>query len=561
MPVTLPKFQVILNGITLDPELYSGTKDSKVVIRVDDQSGGTFGYSNDIQLYGAAKDIIKDNLITSASRYTNAISLIIKDTCCRDDDGDFITIFEGRVTSQDVKFCEDDCFVEVNAEDNSLQAQRTRCVNDTLIISRESLDKTISSQGEDEGRPAVFFRYCIEDRSKILGFLRVFFLISNVVVLVPFIIVIASILVVLTFGAISPADIIEFQNNLIAKLVGCNRKHKSLFIYSYITNVCKLCNLTLSSPNLFDQGAPYHDLTYFFAPFEKGREKIWKAEDVFEEYNFPSTTFTQFMQEFQNLNIAWSIEGSVLNVDRKDRLNNDIWIDFASRQGDIIEQCYQFGDDLPKAGRVYEYTQDASDLGEEANRLWGGKVLDYNVPYNPVLRGVERTIVPFSPGRFIDDTFGSVIGDADLNLPGYNLPDDVLLLATGTATTPKLLMYDTSTDREDARVPYAQDPSSGNKMYNVDGWLRFDINQIISGQGNFYTRLLFIDDPRIASSAAVQRKFLNYELIFTYNCEDLRTFKIGSQLYLYQDGVQKIATIDTVEIDYQKKQIKVNGQI
>lgn len=557
---TLPKFQIELNGVSLDPELYSGTKDSKVVIRAKDKTGATFGYSNDIQLFGSAKDIIFDNIINAPSPYTSAVPIVIRDTCCKDDNGDFYTIFEGRITFQDVKWCEDDCSVEVNAEDNSIQAQRLQCINDTLIIARESLDTTITSNGEDEGKPAVFFRYCIEDRSKILGFLRIFFLISNVVVLIPFIFAISVILVIFSFGAITPQDIIQFQNNLIAKLVGCNRKHKSPFIYSYLTNVCKLCNLQLSS-TLFGIGGPYHNLTYFWAPFEKGKEKIAKAEEVFAEFNFPSQTLTQFLQEFETLNIDFGVEDGTLYVERKDFFSNNIWIDFAGREADIIEQCYQFGDDLPKAGRVYEYTQDASDLGEEANRLWGGRVLDFNVPYNPVLRGVDRVIVPFSPGRFIDDTFGSVIGSADLNIPGFDIPDDVLLLSSGTASTPKLLLWDGNSDREDARAPFFVDPPSGQKFYNVDAWIRPTIQQLIPGQDNFYTRLLFIDDPRLASDPTVARKFQNYELIFSYNCEDLRTFKIGSRIRLYQFGVQKTGTIETLEIDYQKRQMKITGQL
>lgn len=560
MSVTLPKFQVILDGVTLSPELYAGTKSSKVTVRTDDKTGLTFSYSQDIELYGDAKDIIFNNIINAPNPYTAAVSLIIKDTCCKDDNGDFFTIFEGRVTRQDIEYCEGDCFVKVNAEDNSQQAKNLRCINDTIILARESLDKTITSNGEDEGRQAVFFRYCIEDRSKVLGALRLFFVRALITIIFPFIFAIAGILVVLTFGAISPADVIQFQNNLTARLVGCSRRHKSPFIYSYLQNVCKLCGLTLDSP-LFDQGAPYHDLTYFYAPYEKGKEKIWKAEDVFKDSNFRADTLVQFLEQFRSLNIDFAIQGNTLIVDRKDRFTNNIWIDFSTRQADIIEQCYTFGEDLPKAGRVYEFAQDASDLGEEANRLWGGRVLDYNVPYNPVLRGVDKVTIPFSPGRFIDDQFGSVIGSNDFNMPGLDIPDDVLLLATGTATTPKLLMYDPTSDREDARVPYIIEPSTGNKLYNVDAWLRFDIGQVIAGQDNFYTRLLFIDDPRLADTVGVQRKYESYELTFSYTCEDLRNFALGSRIYIYQSGVQKEGTIETLEIDYQKRQMKINGKI
>lgn len=565
MSVTTPSFQIILNGVSLNPSDFSGTKDSKVVIKTKDKTRNTYSYSNDIELYGQGRQIIVDNIINATNPYTVGVDIVIKDTCCRDDNGDYFTIFEGQITYQDIDFCESfdgqECKITVNAEDNSQQAKDLQCINDTIIIARESLDGSIQSSGEDEVKPAVYFRYCIEDRSKVMGFLRLFFIISNVVFVFPILASIYLALTILTFGAINIVDTLEFQKNLVNSLIGCSRKHKAPFIYSYLRNVCKLCGLTLSS-SLFEVGEPYNNLTYFWAPFEKGKEDKIKADDTFRDYNFPSETLTQFLEKFQTLNIDYTVENSTLIVERKDFFTNNIWIDFAGREADIIEQCYTFGDDPPKSGRVYEYAQDASDLGEEANRLWGGDVIDYNDPYNPVLRGVDRVIVPFSPARFKDDNFGSVVNGFDLgflNFFGVDIPDDVLLLATGSFSTPKLLMWDGTSDREDARVKRGVDPLTGTKIYNLDGWLRQNGAGILAGGATFYDRLLFIDDPRLAGQ--VDKKLLNFTLVFTYTCEDLRNFKIGARIYLYRDGIQNEGTVDELEIDYQKKQMKITGKL
>ncbi|GAG06166.1 unnamed protein product, partial [marine sediment metagenome] len=106
-----------------------------------------------------------------------------------------------------------------------------------------------------------------------------------------------------------------------------------------------------------------------------------------------------------------------------------------------------------------------------------------------------------------------------------------------------------------------QNPNSNRFLYSLDSWLRNDVGQLIAGQQNFYTRLLFIDDPREASNPAVNKKYQNYDLLFKYNCNDLRTFKIGSRIRLVQDGITVTGTIDTLEIDYQLRQMRINGTI
>jgi hypothetical protein len=64
-----------------------------------------------------------------------------------------------------------------------------------------------------------------------------------------------------------------------------------------------------------------------------------------------------------------------------------------------------------------------------------------------------------------------------------------------------------------------------------------------------------------ASNPSVNKKYQNYDLLFKYNCDDLRTFKIGSRIRLVQDGVTVTGTIDTLEIDYQLRQMRINGTI
>ncbi len=563
MPDPDQKFDVILNGQTLQRKDYSGTKDSKIIIRQKDKEGLVFSYSNNIKLFGEGRQIIFDEIINAAQPFTSSVSLELRDNCCKDDNGDPFSMFIGTITAQDIKYCEKTpedptgcTSMEVTAQDNSVEAQGLKCLINTPIVLTESLDGSIQSDGEDESRSAPFYRYCIETRPLVMQILRIGFIILNIVFFAPVLVIIGILAFIFTLGAISPADFIAFNNKYVLGILGCGRKHKAPFVYSYLRNVCKLCGLDLVS-TLFDIGGPYHNLTHLNAPFEKGGKTTSKAQTTFRTLNFPSDTGTQFLDTFRNLNIDYAVEGTNLVVERKDHFSNNIWIDFNNRDSDIISQCYEFGSEGPKAGRVYEYQKDAGDIGEEANRHWGGKVVNYNIPFNPVLVGVDKVIIPFAPARFMKDIFGSVIGTTPI--PGVKKPKNVLLLSRGTLSAPKLLMYDVASDLEDARVHKTQNPNDNNFLYSLDSWLRDDIGQVIAGQENFYTRLLSIDDPRNATID--NRKFQNYELLFKYNCDDLRSFKVGSRIRLVRDGQTVTGTIDTLEIDFQLRQMRINGTI
>ncbi len=560
----IPKIKVILNGVDLATSDFSGTVDGKVVIRQDDKSGDkVFSYANSIELRGQGRQIIFDEILNSPNPFTASVPLVLKDLCCNDDNDQPLTLFEGHVTAQDVSYCEKDVddpigcnSLEISSEDNSIEAQNLRCIKNTPVVLRESLDGSITSDGEDQTRPSVFYTYCIESRPAVLNALRLAFILLNYILVMPVFIAIAPFVVLFSGFTVTPAEIYQFNNRWVRDLIGCGRLHKAPFVFSLIKNVCKLCGMQFSS-TLFDVGEPYYDLTYLNIPYSKGGKNIQKAQEVFKEKNFPGDTLTQFLEKFTFLNIDYRVQGNTLVVERKDYFDN-FWIDFSSRQDDIISLCFEFGAEGPKAGRFYEYTRDPLDIGDEANRLWGGPVVDYNEnSFNPILNGVDRRIVPFGSARFIKDTFGSQIGSFP-SPPGFTIPKNALLLSTGFTSIPKLLMYDTNSDREDARVKKIANPNSNKFIYNMDAWLSVDTTSIINGQQSFYHRLLYIDDPRVAGT--IDRKFQIYTLVFKYECDDLRTFKIGSQIKFIQNGTLTRATVEEVEIDLQKRQIRLSGK-
>lgn len=559
-----PKVKVILNGVDLPTKAFSGTKDSRIVIRQRDKDGAVFSYANSIELRDVGRQIIFDEIINAPNPFTASVPLVIQDTCCADDNGDPLVLFEGNVTAADIKYCEvdindpDGCnSMEISSEDNSVEAQGLKCIKNTLITSRESLDGSITSDGEDEARQSVFYTYCIESRPLVLNGLRLAFILLNYVLFMPLFVAIAAILVLFSFGAISPADIADFNNRWVRGLIGCGRKHKAPFVYSLLSNVCKLCGLTLQS-SIFDPGGKYHDLTLLNIPYSKGGRNTQKAQEIFEDLNFPGDTLQQFMEKLAFLNIDYAVEDGKMVVERKDYFDNT-WIDFSQRQGDIISLCFEFGSDAPKAGRVYEYQRDPLDIGDEANRLWGGDVVDYNENnFNPILSGVERKIIPFGSARFMKDVFGSQIGSFPAP-PGFTIPKNVLLLSTGFTSTPKLLMYDVASDREDARVKKIANPGSNKFIYNIEAWMRPTVPQIIPNTTGFYQELLFIDDPREAAS--VSRRFQPFSLTFTYDCEDLRTYEPVSEVKFFRNGQLVTGTVDEIDIDLQKRQIRITGKV
>jgi hypothetical protein len=556
------KFSIELNGVLLNNDEYGGTSDTKVTIRQKDKQGLIFSFGTGLQFYKRGYDIIKQNIILSSSPYTSSIPIIIRDRCCSGNNGDDLIIFEGLISSSDIKYCsvsEDGvCFVEAEFKDNSEEAQKITCLKNTRIVDTVARDGSgRTSVGEDEGRGAVFYPYCIESRPSSSMFFKVWLVFTLQTAIIP--VLIPVIALVALFNPNGAKDLlnrtlVEFPK----RSIGCGRRHKAPFVFSYLQNVCKLCGLNLRS-SLFDQGGKYHDLTHLNIPLSKGGKNNGEANQIFKELNFPNQTLPQFLQTFELLNIDYQVLGNDLVVERKDYFDGGIWLDFTqpTNQSKIISLCFNFGDVAPPAIGIYEFTEDTGDIGESVNRLWAGDVVDYNTPINPLLSGVEQKIIPFAPTRFLFDGQPSILRELRFFAGGKNVvEDDIMLLSRGMANIPKLLMYDTSTPFDEARVKSSAANSAGNKIYNVEAWIRQGAgSNVFPPTTGFYEELLTIDNP---NNQSIRRE--DFELVFSYDCNDLRTFEFGELVKFERFGVVKEGSVESLDIDYIKRQITITGK-
>lgn len=551
-------YQILLDGAAVPPEEFSGTAGTRVTVEQKDGES-TISYANSLTFYGQSRDYILNKLVYGANPQIDFVTVKIYDGCCTDGAGNGLLIFEGKATRADIEFCDpaynEDCGVTMSLADASTAADAIQCVRNVLITQRRYGART--SGGENTYRPSVQFGYYEETRPK--SFTRITLI--TILILLTLYAPIVAIIQIVSFGFL---DLSLLYNGALDVLLK-KRWHKSPFIHSYLSNVCQLCGLRLRS-SLFEPTGVYHNLTRLDTAFSEGGIGLASGlsgssgispTQAYRDFNSPNITLPELMRSLAELNIGYLVTGTDLIVERKDFFGNNIWIDFTQRQSDILELCFTASEEAQPAGEVFAFTEDGSDkLGNEANPLWSGEVVDYNTPIIPTLRGIKQTTIQYGTARFLGDGLESVIFDVlnsgyanAITFGAINITTGSLLMTTGTASVPKLLMYDGFSNPNDAQVEVL-----GGK-YNGRAWLRAD-TQSAYGFAGFYDNLLRINDPRLN----LQRN-LSYKLRFSYICEDLRTRSFGQVVQIPINGTNVLARIDTVEIDFESREITISGVI
>lgn len=523
-------------------------------------------FANELAFSGAAYAYIINKLIRSPTGAVDNIAIRIEATCCKDSSGAPLVLFRGLFSRADLAYCEggnNTCEVSVSALDSSPAASKLDCIRNTIIHARTGQNGQ-TSNGVDEGRRAVFFGYYDEPRPYSSAFLGLFSALYLIVISTTILLVldaITRILNFITFGGV-PVISLTDSRQFILGLVLKKRYQKAVLINSYLQNACKLCGLQLRAP-LFEAGGAYYNLTRLDAPYSEGGRTILETEGNWINFNRPNITFAQLFATFAPLNIGYVVTDTELIFDRIDRLQGDIWLDLTTRGNDILEQCYDPSDTNPPAGEIFRFAEDGSDkVGNEFIRLWSGDIVDYNTPFNPILKGIKQTNLEYGAARFVLDGGVSAVRDIQVNfiwplatLGSPNLVDNrLMLISQGTATAPKLLLWDEASQIEDATVQ-RRASTGGNYLYNIPAWLNQN-TQGSFGVTGFYDNLLAISDPR-----RTLRKNFAFRVRFSYICEDLRTIGYGKGIKLVVDGQAVRADVDTVEIDLEKGEITITGKI
>jgi hypothetical protein len=549
--------QIQIDNFFVAPDEYNGTDGVRISI---DQSDGArrTSFSNELTFYGRAKAYILDKLFFGANAQTDFISVRIFDDCCKDANGDPLLVFTGKVTRADISVAEEygksDCGVNCTIVDDSVLGEKVQCVRNTIIHSRRNQQGRLASDGENEYRDAPFFIYYEEGRPRSFTYITSYLLLFILTLYLP----LTTVLRLLTLGFVDLSLAYQFLIDTAYKA----KFHKAPYVHSYLSNICKLCGLTLQS-SLFEPFRPLHNMTRLDAAFAEGGKTVGEARLIWNDLNRPNITGAQLLDSFKELNIAYKITETALIVERKDVLQGGVWVDFLTRgDADILQLSYETSDNAQPAGEIFTYAEDQSDkVGNEAVRPTSGAVVDYNTPFNATLRGIRQTVMQYGASRFVGDgqytgqesVLNELINSAYFNFVTFgsgNIERAAMIAQTGVFTSPRLIMHDGTSPRNRALTERI------NGVPNGRLWLRSDMRALYNVPA-LYDLLLFINDPR----RNLQRN-LPFTLRFTYICEDLRTIQQAQQIrfdFFGRGGV--VGEIKTLEVDFDNSEITVTGTI
>lgn len=542
-------FIVVLDGRTLSDNEHDGAQGATITYRQSDGQDSAFSLSSEITFFGTAASQIKAAIIDSASPLSSRLSVVVKDDCCDD------LLFEGLITFETVSWYEYEagssvkCVVSASIKDGSQESAYLACLKNTVISSTTSVDGLRSSLGPDEYRQSLYLGFCTEARPK--SFQLTMFYIAALVT--------NALISVTSFLGLFIRAYRQVLNNIQNAIMGCGKLVKAPFVHSYLSNICTLCGLGLDSP-IFGQGGFLHNLTRTDIPFKVSAGTQSEANTDYWRFNRPSLTATEFLDSFKAFNIDWTLDGARLIVDRKDRISPNLLADLSNRVGDIISINYSANNSAKLwAGRFYRWPDDQSD--KVANQLVNefSFLKNYNVPFNPDMRGVNTVTFEYAFWIYNDmngvesayNTFASVVPSFLYNL--YGVPTHTLIAQTETRSYPILGLW-TGQGAELNQIPLKtidlNDPTF-QVPYTIGG-VTFPPN---APSPNLYSELLYIDDTRLNAA-----KYTAFEAVFTYNCQDIANIRAKS-IILPKNGSTATGFIDEVVINPNDRTITVTGKI
>lgn len=576
----MPK--VILNGIAFSSNI-TGLESVTATIRHSDGAGGAaFSYSGELTFYGDAYNVIRDNIILSPTPHLVKIPIIIIPDQCPE------YPFTGFIEGAGVEWCEvsdgkNTCSAKASIIDGSLIAEKLACVKNTIIWAKvPKFNSTELSAGEDTARKSRYLTMCVELRPRALAELIMILYVIQRTIIAPVVFVVALIVTVInliikavnTIPFVPNIPEIDFDGNddtnplqefkalldqMDNLITGCGAKHKAPFIHSYIQNVCDICGLELSS-SILEPGEYYNNLMRLDAPAYHTQPGASVAE-IEKCYNKqkPNLNGGQLLDEIQrNLNWEWWIEGSVLRIEPAGNVDGLVWLE--EGDGTVIKSmCVKTTADTVKAYGVYEYSQDAVDVGSNEVRKDWGAVNDWNTPPNGTQRGAFERTLNYGAALFRKDNQGD--STLPIDKPFYNnsfaFPtlatwERVIIMSKGVASLPKLLIWDGQSAQDNARVQRWGMPG-GKYDYNTRMWMR---EQHPSGATLYETSFEETDNPRNADI-----KLRDFDMEICLNCELLATAQDARFIRHTVGGVLKTGKIEAITINYGTFTATINGKI
>jgi hypothetical protein len=289
----------------------------------------------------------------------------------------------------------------------------------------------------------------------------------------------------------------------------------------YVENACQICGINqFNSSILNDPNSEYYNALYFNAPADAGSRS---AVGYISE-NRPTATMSTWLDTIaKDFNARWWINQGQLYFERKDYFLNQPVIydaDINQETGDILEGvCFTYNEGKLFSSIKVEAIMDAlDDVGNEARDKYT-VYFDYGA--NPNWEGANKKVLSYSPARFRNDGIEADILTFFDNLPLSNLIwgnnisqySKALLMAKGTASNPKMLIWD-GQSYTDATI----------KIYNGVQNMPAMVN---SGQSDLYDKFHRIDDPNINPF-----RFWNAELTVRANCQLVQQLDVNRTVRL-----------------------------
>jgi hypothetical protein len=511
---------------------FDGTESISFVYRNKTESGDSgYSFSPELTLTGNAYDYVYNEIINKPNPALESIQVLVYDTCCLDDNGNSRLLFTGLIEGSDVRWCVfPNCYAQVTVIDNSSVGLAITCLKNIMPYDNANRSGNIrnNTRGIDEYRIAPYIYYCDDVKPdfthEALMIMGIWFFILTTPIL--------AILQFFNFLSGVDSNIFNDLGNLI---VGCGKKHIAPYMDSYFKNMCKLCYLSYQS-SLFDVGGYYHDTVRVDMAYKPGSQNDRDVAYA-NQLNQPNLNGIQFLDTLKEWNIDWRITNNTLVIERKDFFNGGLWFDTELLDDDqLLSICIEPSEKKPYAFAEYNYPKDGVDnSGDEVAPNWSQRAIDWNVPINPVLRGLFTKNFTFSASQFRFDNNRIDVAPIDKRFYRSFYPtlndtqnDNAMLLEKGVANFPKLLDIGRTYDQNGFiyrgyGVVNFYENNNGLFTYNYK-WQVFE-NPLVDRNGTSYDtayqRLLCIDDPRNTSI-----KIRKFTLSVTADCNLLRGLSI-----------------------------------
>jgi hypothetical protein len=313
----------------------------------------------------------------------------------------------------------------------------------------------------------------------------------------------------------------EIYDLLIQNFIGCGRKHPTPLYRQYIENACQICGINqFNSSILNDPNSEYYNALYFNAPADAGdRQAVGYISE-----NRPTATMSSWLDIIaKDFNARWWISQNQLYFERKDFfLSQPVIYDAVvnASTGDILEGvCFSYNEGKLFSSIKVEAVMDAlDDVGNEDRNRY---TVYFDYGSNPNWEGANKKALSYSPARFRDDGVEfdvlSFFGNSKFVnfLFGGQLTgtDQYLLMAKGTASNPKMLIWDGQSYTDAIIRKY-------NGVQNMPAMVN-------SGQSDLYDKFHRIDDPNQNPF-----RFWNAEFTVRANCQLVQQLDVNRTVRL-----------------------------